>query len=132
MQRTVGGHPPGAETFELGLLCEKKAFRKRAVQAPHAVKAIISGHEIIAGVGDSLDVTRVDLTRHTNQCKVFFCHGFCNYSFRCYNLFFQKIFPAKSFGKQTETLVAPNGVMYRKYIIFILVLRLERAKNSAI
>ena len=65
---------------ELLVIFKEIAFRKRTVQTPDTVKDIVGGNEVIARLGDSLDVARRYITCHTDQCKIMSCHIYSNYN----------------------------------------------------
>ena len=70
VQRVVRVHLLRAEAVELLLLGKEGAVRERTVQPAHAVKLVVGHQQVIARIGNSLNVPRGNIARSTNQCKI--------------------------------------------------------------
>ena len=83
MQRIADIHQPRIKMTELLVICKEIAFRKRRERSrrPTLSKHIVGGNEVIARLGNSLDVAlALSIPCHTDQCKIMSCHIYSNYN----------------------------------------------------
>ena len=118
VQRIVGLHLLGAETVELFVLRKEVAFGERTIQATDAVKAIISGHKVIARIGNSLYVARRDVTRHTDQCEILSCHYFRVFGYFSNDDFSGKIFRKAAFIRSLAASKEDTSPSFKQTILF--------------
>ena len=68
----VGTHLLGAETVKLFVFGIESAVGKTAVETTYRVESIVCNHQIIAGIGDRLDMTRRYVAGGSDECELFF------------------------------------------------------------
>ena len=68
----IGTHLLGAETVELLILGKERAVGKTGIESAYGIKLVVGNHKIVARIGNGFDVSRGDISRRSDECKIKF------------------------------------------------------------
>ena len=70
VQRIIRPHPLGAKSVKLLVLSIEGTVRETAVQPAYAVKLVIRYNQLVARIGNRLDMSWSNVPRRPDQCKI--------------------------------------------------------------
>lgn len=71
-KRVIGTHLLGAETVELLILGKERAVRETGIEATNGIELVVGNHQIVARISNGFDVSRSDISRRSDECKIKF------------------------------------------------------------